>query len=93
MTFRFLMIVDLAIAIVVLYFFAAGLADGSISSFNIALWLFIIALAGGIPAGAVLLRRHARPRLANLVLLIPAVPGIVFLLFLLLMLVASPRWN
>ncbi|MEQ9606257.1 MAG: hypothetical protein RLN99_01165 [Kiloniellaceae bacterium] len=38
MTFRLLLGLDSLAALVVAYFFLAGLADGSVSDFNIELW-------------------------------------------------------
>ena len=40
---RTLLGIGLLVAIVVVYFFVVGLADGSVSSFNMSLWLGLLA--------------------------------------------------
>jgi hypothetical protein len=61
MTVRILLGIDIAAAAVVDYFFIVGLTDGSISAFNIELWLgLLLALAAALAAGLAL-RRAGRP--------------------------------
>jgi hypothetical protein len=91
--FWILFVIDAAIALVALYFFFIGLADGSVSSFNIALWL---AMLGGIAAvlgGGWFLRAGGRHSAAMKVLSILAVPGFLLGLLILLALILQPRWN
>lgn len=74
-------------------FFVIGLGDGSVSSFNLALWLALLSAMGlSLWAGYAL---HARERvtLAIAALAVTAVPGILAALFVLLLLVTQPRWN
>jgi multisubunit Na+/H+ antiporter MnhF subunit len=47
MLVRTLLGIDLLVALVVLYFFVIGLADGSVSSFNMSLWLGLLAAVTG----------------------------------------------
>lgn len=42
MMFKFLWCVDALAAMIVLFFFFAGLADGTVSSVNMGLWFFIL---------------------------------------------------
>ena len=93
MTFRVLLGLDLLAAAVLLYFFFIGLADGSVSSFNIELWLGLLVAMAIVLGSAVLLRRTARPRLANAVLAVPAVPTLLYGLFLLLVIFSGESWN
>ena len=86
--------IDGAIALIVLVFFFAGLGDGSVSTFNIVLWLAIL---GGL--AAILGRRAAaqikrspascQGRIAD--------PGhsrnSLFGLFILCAIILQPRWN
>jgi hypothetical protein len=91
--FRILLAIDAAVALVALYFFFIGLGDGSVSSFNIGLWL---ALLGGIAAvlgGGWALNAKGQRRAALGVLAILALPGLLFGLFILMVLVLQPRWN
>jgi len=85
--------VDAVIALIVLYFFAAGLSDGSVSSFNIVLWLAILGGLAAILGGGLQLKSSGHRRLATGVLLILAVPGLLFGLFLLSVIILQPRWN
>ncbi len=91
--FRILFTIDAAVALVALYFFAIGIGDGSVSSFNITLWL---ALLGGIAAVLVVglaLNARGRRKAACAVLSILALPGLLGGLLVLGLIVAQPRWN
>ena len=85
--------IDVVIAIIVLYFFLVGLADGSVSSFNIGLWLFILLGLGSILGGSLWLKTAGHQTLAMVLLLILAIPGLLYGLFLLALVIAAPRWN
>lgn len=79
-------------AVTVVFFFV-GLGDGSVSSFNLGLWLVLLGISGlSLWAGHAL---HAREKhvLALVALAVTAVPGILAALFILLILVTQPRWN
>ncbi|MGE5279050.1 MAG: osmoprotectant transporter permease [Acidobacteriota bacterium] len=84
---------DAAIALVALFFFAAGLADGRVSSFNILLWMVLLLGVAGVVGGALWLRSKARKGPAMAVLLILAIPGFLAVLFFLVVLIGHPRWN
>ena len=49
---------DAVIALIFLYFFFVGLADGSVSSFNGGLWFLILAGLGAILLGSYWLRQQ-----------------------------------
>ena len=85
--------IDAVIALIALSFFVAGLSDGSVSSFNIPLWLAILGGLAAILGGGLLLKSSGHQRLANGVLLILAVPGLLFGLFILSAIILQPRWN
>jgi multisubunit Na+/H+ antiporter MnhF subunit len=93
MFFRLLWAFDLFVAAVVLFFFVWGLADGSVSSFNIALWLGLLRLVGGVVVGGRTLQRAGHTLGATLLLLVLAIPGLGFSFFLLMVLILQPRWN
>ena len=84
---------DAVLSLVILFFFVDGLADGSVSSFNMGLWLAIVLVVGGVMLGSLALRSSGRIRLAYVVLLVLAVPGLLFILFFGALLIINPRWN
>ncbi|MCW5925109.1 MAG: osmoprotectant transporter permease [Saprospiraceae bacterium] len=81
------------IALVVLYFFFIGLADGSVSATNMGLWMAMLGVVAAILLGSLWLKSQERLGLAKGVLYILAVPGFLYLLFLLLVIIGKPRWN
>lgn len=93
MGLRLLWLWDGLIALAVLYFFAVGLADGSVSAFNIALWLGILATLAGILGGSHALLTRGRRKAALVLLWLLALPGLIFALFVVLLLVTRPHWN
>ena len=84
---------DALIALVVLYFFFTGLFDGSVSSFNMGVWLIILLGLTGIMGGSLCLFSAGRSGIATIVLLLLAIPGVLFALFLLILIITSSRWN
>ena len=84
---------DALIAAVVVFFFLWGLSDGTVSSFNITLWLLALAAVGGVVFGSLALRRAGYAAPAFLVLMTLAVPGLLFVLFFGAVLILQPRWN
>jgi hypothetical protein len=93
MFFKILLGIDVAVAVVVLYFFEVGLNDGSISSFNMYLWLEMLTCVAAVLIGGLTLRSYGHPRLAKAVLMILAVPGVSYVLFFAILIIANPRWN
>jgi hypothetical protein len=93
MLFKALFAIDLLIAAIVIFFFFWGLSDGTVSSFNITLWLTILFSLAAIVGGGYALRSAGRTVLANLVLLVLAIPGALYGFFLLLVIFSGARWN
>jgi hypothetical protein len=93
MKFWTLWIFDALVALVFLYFFVIGITDGSVSSFNIVLWLGILGTLASVLGGALLLRHLGHALLALGLLLVLATPAILGLLFFLFILISNPRWN
>ncbi len=91
--FWILLGIDIVAAAILVYFFFIGLADGSVSSFNIELWLGILAGVAAIFAAGFALRRAGRRVLANLVLAVLSFPAALYGLFLLVAVTSGVRWN
>jgi len=91
--FRNLLAIDIVVALVVVYFFLVGLNDGSVSSFNIELWLYLLSGVAAIIGGGTALHGNGYRKAGIAVLMVMAVPGVLFGLFALGMIVFQPRWN
>jgi hypothetical protein len=93
MFYKILLAIDAMVAAVVVYFFVVGLGDGSISSFNIELWLTILVALAVVIGGGVLLNSSGYRRAANALLLVLATPACLYALFVLSLVIFQPRWN
>jgi hypothetical protein len=91
--YRILLVIDALMAAILLFFFIAGLQDGSVSSFNIKIWLAMLGGVGlilwaGLHFGA---RRQYLP--AGAILATLALPGLAVALFLLALLGVDTNWH
>lgn len=91
MTFWVLFAFDAVLAAVLMAFFFIGIGDGTISSFNITLWLALLGAAGAILSGSLMLKARDHKRIALALLLIPAIPGLTYLAFVLMMVIMQPN--
>lgn len=83
---RTLLGIDLLVALVVVYFFVAGFADRSVSSFNMSLWRRSSRDRWRLGAEHQWAARSRHHPTIN--------PGrALYALFVLLMVIARPRWN
>jgi hypothetical protein len=85
--------IDALIALTVLVFFFWGVADGSVSDFNIGLWLALLSAVAAMFGGGIALRAYGQRVLASLLLGVLAAPGLLYCLFVLLILVMQPDWK
>ena len=85
--------INAVIAAIVLYFFFEGLADGSVSSFNMLLWLGILAGVAAVVIGSLLLRAIGKPVVGISLSLLLAAPGLLMGLFFLVLILSHPHWN
>jgi len=93
MMFKILMAIDALAALIVGCFFVVGLTDGSITAFNMNLWLGILRAVAAVLVGGTLLRNAGKPLLGNLVLAVLAVPTLLYGLFIVLVVASGERWN
>jgi len=91
--YRILLGIDAIVVLVVGYFFLVGLADGSVSAFNIGLWIGILFAVAAIVAGGIALRQANRPVLANIVLAILAAPAALYGIFIFAVIFSGTNWN
>ena len=85
--------IDVAAALVAVYFFVVGLGDGSVSSFNMTLWLALLGGIAGILGGGWALNAKGHRAAAIGLLAILGVPAFLFGLFLLIIAIAQPNWR
>jgi hypothetical protein len=91
--YRILLGIDSITAPVVVFFFMWGLSDGTVSDFNIGIWLMLLGGGGGVLGGGVYLKSIGHPRPAIGVLLLLAIPATLMFLFFAVLMIAQPRWN
>ena len=89
--FRIAWAIDIMVALVLVFFFVIGVADGSVSSFNIVLWIATLAGIAGIVVGANALARRGNTVLGTLVAAVPALPALLYGLFVLVAVVSGAR--
>ena len=88
-----LWIIDALVAAVFVYFFLIGIGDHTVSSFNIGLWLGILAILGAILGGTLFLRAKNFTKVALAVLCLIAIPALGLGLIMVSTLIFNPRWN
>jgi hypothetical protein len=93
MWFKMLWAIDAMAALAVFYFFLAGLGDGTVSSYNMLLWIGILGILFAILYGGFWLKNHKQSLLATLLLLVLAIPAFLYVLFILYTLSSGMRWN
>jgi hypothetical protein len=94
MTFaRILFVFDALLALVILYFFVIGMADGSVSTDNMSLWLGILMGLAVMLGGGWILSARGQRAAAIVLLMILAMPGFLYGLFILAIVIFQPRWN
>ena len=93
MTFWIPWAVNAVVASVLLFFFLWGLADDSVSSFNIGLWLLMLGVAAVVLGGSLALKAADRVKLAKALVMVFAIPGVVLGLFFAVIFVVPGRWN
>ena len=85
--------IDAVIAAIAVFFFLWGLADGTVSSFNIGLWTILLGLLAALVAGSLWLRSNGKQGIAIALFWVLAGPGVLVGLFFLILIVGNPRWN
>jgi len=79
--FWFLWGVDALTALIAVYFFFIGLADGSVSSFNMGIWLTLLLALGVVVFGSLALRSAGREAWARALVIALAIPALGIGLF------------
>jgi hypothetical protein len=85
--------IDIMVALVFFAFFFIGIADGSVSSFNIVLWLGVLGALTALVLGVHALAGKGRMVLATVLAAVPAVPAVLYALLMALAVMTGARWN
>jgi hypothetical protein len=85
--------IDAVIAVIALYFFVVGLADGTVSSFNMGLWMLILFCLTVIVGGSIWLRSIGKNGIAIALLLLLAIPGFLSGLLMLGLVLSRPDFK
>ena len=93
MLFNVVWVVDVMVALIAVFFFFIGIGDGSVSSFNIALWLGLLAALAVILVGSRALQRRGNTVLALALAAVLAVPALLYGLLIVIWIVSGARWN
>ncbi|MBA4852987.1 osmoprotectant transporter permease [Emticicia sp. BO119] len=85
--------IDAIVALIAVCFFFTGLADGSVSSFNIGLWLIMLIVIAAVLSGTLALRSAGNLTLAKILAGLLAVPAFLFFLFFIIIICSGAKWN
>ena len=85
--------IDALIGTIAAVFFLLGLANGSVSSFNMGIWIAKLAALAAIIGGSLWLKAIGRPVFGIVLLLVLAIPGILYGFFIVLVSVTKTTWN
>ena len=85
--------IDALICGIIVVFFFLGMVNGSVSSFNIGIWIPILAALVVILGGSLWLKKLGYPVLGTILLLVLAIPGLLYGLFIFLTIVTKTSWN
>lgn len=93
MTFWIPWAINAVVASVLVFFFLWGLGDGSVSSFNMGLWLLLLGAAAVVVGGSLALKAASREKLAKVLVTLFAIPGVLLGLFFAVIILVPGRWN
>lgn len=91
--YRIAMVPAAIVAAVAVAFFVIGVADGTVSSFNIVMWIGLLAVIGALLFAGIRLRASGRTKSAVVVLSILGLPGVLFALSFVVLVASGVRWN
>ena len=80
-------------ALIPLYFFFVGLADGSVSARNGWMWLLILLIVAVVVGGSLYLKSVNQLALAKGMLILAAIPGLLAVLYFTIVMTSNTRWN
>jgi hypothetical protein len=91
--YRILLAIDLAAAAILFFFFAWGLSDGTVSSFNMYIWVVMLAIPGLILWGGLHFGSRRQYLPAGAILSLLAAPCALATFGLVVLMIAQPNWH
>jgi hypothetical protein len=91
--FYLIQLLNIGSALLLVYYFIAGLTDGSINHQNIVMWLVLLLLFGLLLAGSIILYNHQKFVTAWIIAGVLCVPALIALGYLGLYLMGLLKWN
>ena len=85
--------IDALVAAIFGYFFLVGIEDGSVSSFNLVLWMGILGFLAAVLGGGLFLKWKHHVGWGAALLCLVAVPAVGAGLLFAFILISNPRWN
>jgi len=92
-SFWILWIFNALMSLIPIYFFFIGLADGSVDSDNMGIWMILLAVVALIMGGTYWLKTKNQIKAAKVVLIIAAIPSILAIIFMSVAIFGDVRWN
>lgn len=91
--FRIVWGIDVILLLIAAAFFFLGIADGSVSSFNIAIWTLLLGGLATVVFATPALIRNERRALAIGLALLPAIPAVGLAAVMAGAMLTGGRWN
>lgn len=92
-TFWILWIFNALMALIPVYFFFIGLADGSVDGDNMGIWMILLSVVTLILGGTYWLKTKNQVLAAKVLLWITTVPCILVILYFAIAIFGNARWN
>ena len=92
-TFWILWIFNAVMALIPIYFFFIGLADGSVDGANMGIWVILLSVVALILGGTYWLKTKNQVLAAKVLLWITTVPCILVILYFAIAIFGNARWN
>lgn len=92
-TFWILWIFNALMALIPVYFFLEGVADGTVSQRNIGIWLILLLVVAIVLGGSLWLKGTDHLKIAKVLLIIATIPSVLAIVFFLSVILSNNRWN
>ena len=80
-------------ALIPIYFYFAGLADGTVNAKNGWMWLIILLIVAIVVGGSLYLISVNQLSLSKALLILASIPGVLAVLYFTVIMTSNTRWN